>query len=106
MFEDSLLESGGKNSKLHRRGIWTTILSFALQVSLVGVLVLIPLIYTEALPKQQLMGYLVAPPPPPPPPPPPAAAPAAPKTPVKAANRNRQRATQGSHGDSQENRHD
>ncbi len=47
-----------------------------LQALLVGVLVLIPLIYTEALPKQQLMGYLVAPPPPPPPPPPPAAAPA------------------------------
>jgi periplasmic protein TonB len=38
-------------------------------------LVLIPLIYTEALPKQQLMTFLVAPPPPPPPPPPPAATP-------------------------------
>jgi protein TonB len=75
MFEDSLLESGGKNSRLHRRGPWATLLSFLLQAALVGVLVLIPLIYTEALPKQQLMGYLVAPPPPPPPPPPPAAAP-------------------------------
>jgi protein TonB len=39
------------------------------------VLILIPLIYTEALPKQQLMTFLVAPPPPPPPPPPPAAVP-------------------------------
>jgi protein TonB len=83
MFEDSLLESGGKNSKLHRRGAWTTVFSFALQIALVGVLVLIPLIYTDALPKQQLMGYLVAPPPPPPPPPPPAAAPEAPKAPAK-----------------------
>jgi protein TonB len=46
-----------------------------LQVLLVGVLILIPLIYTEALPKQQLMSFLVAPPPPPPPPPPPAAVP-------------------------------
>jgi protein TonB len=73
MFEDSLLESGGRNSKLHRRGPWATLLSFLIQIALVGVLVLIPLIYTEALPKQQLMGYLVAPPPPPPPPPPPAA---------------------------------
>jgi protein TonB len=73
MFEDSLLESGGRNSKLHRRGPWATLLSFVIQIALVGVLVLIPLIYTEALPKQQLMGYLVAPPPPPPPPPPPAA---------------------------------
>jgi periplasmic protein TonB len=44
-------------------------------VLLVGVLILIPLIYTEALPKQQLMTFLVAPPPPPPPPPPPAAVP-------------------------------
>jgi len=70
MFEDSLLESGGRARK---GNIWTTLLSFVLQVLLVGVLVLIPLIYTEALPKQQLMTFLVAPPPPPPPPPPPAA---------------------------------
>lgn len=73
MFEDSLLESGGRNSKLQRRGPWATVFSFLFQAALVGVLVLIPLIFTENLPKQQLMGYLVAPPPPPPPPPPPAA---------------------------------
>ncbi len=70
MFEDSLLESGGR---LKKGNIWTTMLSFGLQVLLIGVLVLIPLIYTEALPKQQLMTFLVAPPPPPPPPPPPQA---------------------------------
>ena len=104
MFEDSLLESGGRNSKLHRRGPWATVLSFVLQAALVGVLVLIPLIYTEALPKQQLMGYLVAPPPPPPPPPPPAAAPVV-KV-VKPYDGNRQWATQGSHRDSQEDRDD
>ncbi|HZU41599.1 MAG TPA: TonB family protein, partial [Terriglobales bacterium] len=46
-----------------------------LQSLLVAILILIPLLYTEALPKQQLMTFLVAPPPPPPPPPPPAAAP-------------------------------
>ena len=40
---------------------------------IVGVMVLVPLIFTEALPKQQLMTFLVAPPPPPPPPPPAAA---------------------------------
>jgi len=73
MFEDSLIESGGRFGK-KRRGA-TTFVSFALQACLLGVLILIPLIYTEALPKQQLMGFLVAPPPPPPPPPPPAAAP-------------------------------
>jgi periplasmic protein TonB len=72
MFEDSLIESGGRLRT--KRGI-TTFISFALQVALVGVLVLIPLLFTEALPKQQLMTFLVAPPPPPPPPPPPAAAP-------------------------------
>lgn len=71
MFEDSLLESGGTRTK---RSPWFTLASFGLQVLLIGVLVLIPLIYTEALPKQQLMTFLVAPPPPPPPPPPPAAA--------------------------------
>ena len=72
MFEDSLLESGGRLRT--KRGMTTTV-SFVLQILLVGVLVLIPLLYTEALPKQQLMTFLVAPPPPPPPPPPPAAVP-------------------------------
>lgn len=70
MFEDSLLESGGRLKT--KRGMTTTI-SFLIQVGLVCVLVLIPLIFTEALPKQQLMTFLVAPPPPPPPPPPAAA---------------------------------
>lgn len=72
MFEDSLIESGGRLRT--KRGA-TTLLSFVLQVFLIGILILIPLLYTEALPKQQLMTFLVAPPPPPPPPPPPAAAP-------------------------------
>jgi len=71
MFEDSLIESG--NRLKTKRGA-TTVLSFALQMCLLGILILIPLIYTEALPKTQLMTFLVAPPPPPPPPPPPAAA--------------------------------
>jgi protein TonB len=72
MFEDSLIESGGKLKT--KRGA-TTLFSFLLQVGLIGVLVILPLVFTEALPKQQLMTFLVAPPPPPPPPPPPAAAP-------------------------------
>ncbi|MGO9210609.1 MAG: energy transducer TonB [Terriglobales bacterium] len=50
-------------------------LSLVLQCLLIGVMILVPLIYTEALPRQQLMTFLVAPPPPPPPPPPPAAMP-------------------------------
>jgi len=72
MFEDSLVESGGK---LKSKQGATTAVSFILQILLIGVLVLLPLVFTEALPKQQLMTFLVAPPPPPPPPPPPAAAP-------------------------------
>jgi protein TonB len=72
MFEDSLLESAGK---LKTKRTWTTMLSFVLQILLIGILILVPLIYTEALPKAQLMTFLVAPPPPPPPPPPAAATP-------------------------------
>jgi protein TonB len=70
MFEDSLIESGGKLKT--KRG-WTSIVSFGLQVMIVGVMILIPLIFTEALPKGTTMFMLVAPPPPPPPPPPAAA---------------------------------
>jgi protein TonB len=70
MFEDSLIESG---NKLKTKRLWTSIVSFIGQFALIGVLILIPLIYTDALPKTQLMTFLVAPPPPPPPPPPPAA---------------------------------
>src|SRR3979411_672782 len=71
MFEDSLLESGGRLKT--NRGLTTTI-SVIFQVGLIGILVLLPLIFTDALPKGNLMTFLVAPPPPPPPPPPPAAA--------------------------------
>ena len=72
MFEDSLIESSGK---LRTKQGATTFVSFVLQSILVVVLVLIPLIYTEALPMKALMStVIVAPPPPPPPPPPPAPA--------------------------------
>jgi protein TonB len=70
MFEDSLIESGGRLKTQRGR---TTTVAFIFEMALVGVLVLIPLVFTEALPKQQLMTFLVAPPPPPPPPPPAAA---------------------------------
>lgn len=71
MFEDSLVESGGR---IKTRRPLTTALSFALQAALIGLLVLIPLLVTQALPTAQLTTLLVGPPPPPPPPPPPAAA--------------------------------
>jgi periplasmic protein TonB len=67
LFADSLLES--KRSLNRRRG-WATILSLAIQGVLLCIAVVVPLIYTEVLPKQQLLTLLIAPPPPPPPPPP------------------------------------
>ncbi len=66
MFEQSLVDGQGKTSKPY-----TVLLSFASQILMTGVLILIPLIYTDTLPKAQLTSFLVAPPPPPPPPPPP-----------------------------------
>jgi periplasmic protein TonB len=72
MFEDSLIESGGKLKTQRGR---TSAIAFVIQIGIIVVMILIPLIFTEALPRTQLMTLLVAPPPPPPPPPPPAAAP-------------------------------
>ncbi len=59
-----------------KSGNWkraTMPIAYMFEVIVVGVMILVPLIYTEALPKAQLMTFLAAPPPPPPPPPPPAA---------------------------------
>jgi periplasmic protein TonB len=70
MFEEMVVSSP------HRKKTnkpWTVALSMAVQILVVLVLILIPLIYTEALPKTMMAMMLVAPPPPPPPPPPPAA---------------------------------
>ncbi len=69
MFDD-LLESTNEKKKTNKG--WGFILSGAVQAIILAVLILIPLIYTEALPKAMLSTLLVAPPPPPPPPPPPA----------------------------------
>jgi len=69
MFDDLVLS--GKTKKTHKS--WTVLLSSVVQALILGVMILIPLIYTEALPKALLTTFLVAPPPPPPPPPPAAA---------------------------------
>ncbi len=68
MFEEMVVSS--QTSKKTNKP-WTVMLSMGIQVTLLAILVLIPLIYTEALPKAMLSTMLVAPPPPPPPPPPP-----------------------------------
>jgi periplasmic protein TonB len=70
MFEQTFVEGVGKTNKS-----WTVMVSFAGQIVLITVAVILPLIYTEVLPSTTLQSFLVAPPPPPPPPPPPAAAP-------------------------------
>jgi protein TonB len=71
---DELVEcspSGKKNTNKK----WTMLISFAIQALIVIVLILIPLIYTQALPKTLMSSFLIAPPPPAAPPPPPAAQP-------------------------------
>ena len=65
MFEDSLIESGGKLKTKRGR---TSFVAFLIEAMIVGVMILIPLIFTEALPKALQTTFLVAPPPPPPPP--------------------------------------
>ncbi len=72
MFDDLVVSSA--NPKRTNKP-WTVVLSALIQAGLLGILILIPLIYTEALPKGMLTTFLVPPPPPPPPPPPAAAAP-------------------------------
>ena len=67
MFEDSLIESGNRLKTKRGR---TTAFAVVLQVGIIIILILIPLMFTEALPKAMTMTFLAAPPPPPPPPPP------------------------------------
>lgn len=58
MFEDSMVESSGY---LGMQNPWTASLSFAIQGLLGVALVLLPLIYTEALPWRQITAIVVAP---------------------------------------------
>jgi protein TonB len=66
MFDQMVVS--GNQAKTHKS--WTVGLSAIIQLVVVCVLILIPLIYTEALPKELTSTFLVAPAPPPPPPPP------------------------------------
>ena len=65
MFADSLLESN--LSRTHRG--WTTLASFAMQTLGVAILLMLPLLYTEGLPKLHLLSVSapIGPPPGPPP---------------------------------------
>jgi protein TonB len=66
MFSDSILDFGFQR----KRKALATSTSFILNCLFVGVLLVLPLCFTEELPKAQLLTFLTAPPPPPPPPPP------------------------------------
>src|SRR5271170_2403353 len=65
---NQLVVSGANQEGTHKP--WAVAMSALVQTLIVGVMILIPLIYTEALPKGMLNTFLVAPAPPPPPPPP------------------------------------
>jgi protein TonB len=64
MFEDSLMESGGK---LKTKSKYWTIATFSLNALVLAALIIWPLLHPEALPTQMMATLLVAPPPPPPP---------------------------------------
>src|SRR5215469_1140341 len=60
MFEDSLFDSASHR----RRKTWPTMVSYAIEACAVGMLVLLSMIYTQALPKQLWTNILEAPSPP------------------------------------------
>src|ERR1700749_2547053 len=68
MFEDSLMESGGK---LKTKSKYWSILTLCINGVILAILIIWPLLHPEALPTQMMATLLVAPAPPPPPPPPP-----------------------------------
>jgi protein TonB len=71
-FANVLLEVDNAEKKRRR---WSALSSLVLQCLMLATVLALPLMFTDALPKAQLLTYLVAPPPPPPPPLPAAAAP-------------------------------
>jgi len=70
MFSDCVLDFGDQKK---RKAVATTT-SFIVNCLAICVMLAVPLLFTEDLPKAQLLTFLMAPPPPPPPPPPAAAA--------------------------------
>lgn len=65
MFESALLE---KNQTIQNRRKSATVVSLILEGLIIGVVLVIPLLITQALPMPKMTTMLVAPPPPPPPP--------------------------------------
>jgi len=69
MFDDLVESTPGGKKKTDKW--WTVLVSTGAQIALVGIIVLVPLLVTPALPKSLLQSTLLAPPPPAAPPPPP-----------------------------------
>ena len=57
MFEQTFVDGVGKTNKT-----WTVFVSFVVQTAGIVVAIIIPLLFTDALPKTQLTSFLVAPP--------------------------------------------
>jgi periplasmic protein TonB len=66
LFNSVLLET---TDLQRRRRTLSAVMSFLVQCLVLGVLLAVPLMFTDVLPQQQLLTFLMAPPPPPPPPP-------------------------------------
>src|ERR1700677_3040694 len=66
MFESSLMESGGQ---IKTKSKYWMIGTFIFNGAILATMILIPLLYPEALPKTAVTAMLREPPPPPPPPP-------------------------------------
>lgn len=79
MFEQTFV-AGTRDRKAR-----SMILALVLQALAVGLIIVVPLMFVQPLPRIETMSYLLAPSPPPPPPPPPPAGRAAPVRPVKMA---------------------
>ncbi len=62
MFESALIESSAPTTR--RRSLYAKGLSFAMEAVLLGMAVLAPLLYTNALPRHVLVDTLAVPPPP------------------------------------------
>ncbi len=63
MFDQTFVDGAGKTNKS-----WTVTLSFLAEFAAIGMIILVPLIWTEVLPKAQFINSLMAPAPAPPPP--------------------------------------
>lgn len=73
MFQDSLVESSGRLKSRSSSYVWVTA---TFNAAVVGVAVLLPLLYPDALPRTAMLAMLSAPPPPPAAPAPPPVVPA------------------------------